>query len=134
MRLIEDSALDILNESEVVYGARAGVSRQKVADIMAITGFTLNEMGHYMHVAPRTLQRKLPNEKLSPDISEKVLLIQNLYIKGPKAMGTLAAFQDWMNTPSIALDGAKPKDFLDTYSGMEYIMQELGRIEHGFFA
>lgn len=129
-----NNTLDILNESEVVYAARAGINRQKVNEIMLITGFTLSEMGHYTHVAPRTLQRKDPIEKLPADISEKFLLIQNLYIKGSKVFGSLADFQDWMNTPNLIFDNSKPKDFLDTYSGLEFIKQELGRIEHGFFA
>jgi len=125
---------NILHENQVVYAARAGVSRQKVSDIMLLTGFTLNEMGKYVHIAPRTLQRKKPGEKLSTEISEKVILIQNLYIKGGKVMGSLLNFQEWMDTSNIAFENAKPKDFLDTYSGIEYLMQELGRIEHGFTA
>jgi putative toxin-antitoxin system antitoxin component (TIGR02293 family) len=126
--------LNILQESEVVYAARAGVNRKKVNDIILMTGFTLNEMGKYVHVAPRTLQRKNPDEKLPSDISERVLLIQNVYIKGSIVMGSLQVFQNWMNTNNTALNGAKPKDFLDTFSGIEFIMHELGRIEHGFFA
>lgn len=125
---------DILNESEIVYAARAGVKREKINEIMSITGFSLTEIGQYTHVAPRTLQRKDPNEKLPSDISEKVLLIQNLYIKGPKVLGTLTDFQQWMANSNLAFGNAKPKDFLDTYSGIDFIMHELGRIEHGFFA
>lgn len=129
-----NNQLNILNESEVVYAARAGINRQKVNEIMHFTGFTLSEMGQYAHVATRTLQRKNPGEKFPADISEKFLLIQNLYVRGSKVFGSLADFQDWMNTPNRIFDNSKPKDFLDTYSGLEYIMQELGRIEHGFFA
>jgi putative toxin-antitoxin system antitoxin component (TIGR02293 family) len=131
---MENDKPDILNESEVVYAARIGVTRKQVNDIIGITGFTLNEMGQYVHVAPRTLQRKKLNEKLPSDISEKVLLIQNLYLRGSIVLGSLPAFKQWMSLPNIALGGSMPKEFLDTFSGIEYIMQELGRIEHGFVA
>jgi putative toxin-antitoxin system antitoxin component (TIGR02293 family) len=131
---MENDKPDILSESEVVYAARAGVTRRNVNDMLTITGFTLNEMGQYVHVTPRTLQRKKLNEKLPSDISEKVLLIQNLYIRGSQVLGSLPAFKQWMSLPNIALEGNMPKEFLDTFSGIEYIMQELGRIEHGFVA
>lgn len=126
--------LNILNESEVLYAARAGVTRRKVTDLMDLAGFTLAEMGQYVHVAPRTLQRKNSNEKLPSDISERVLLIQNLYFKGSKVFGDINSFKHWMMQPNTALGEVSPKSFLDTFSGIELIMHELGRIEHGFVA
>ena len=131
---IKEENQNVLSESEVLYAARLGVTKKNVNDILTITGFTLNEMGQYVHVTPRTLQRKKLNERLPSDISEKVLLIQNLYVKGSLVMGGLQAFKQWMSIPNVALGGAMPKTFLDTFSGIEYIMQELGRIEHGFVA
>lgn len=126
--------LIILNESEVLYAARSGVTRRKVTDLMNLAGFTLAEMGQYVHVTPRTLQRKNSTEKLPTDISERVLLIQNLYYKGSKVFGHIDAFKQWMLQPNVALGEVAPKSFLDTFSGIELIMHELGRIEHGFIA
>lgn len=126
--------IEILNESEVVYAARNGVTKKKVNDILTLTGFTLNEMGQYVHITPRTLQRKKLNEKLPSDISERILLIQNLYIKGSKVFGNLSSFKQWMSVPNVALDGEMPKEYLDTFSGIEFLMHELGRLEHGFVA
>jgi putative toxin-antitoxin system antitoxin component (TIGR02293 family) len=126
--------MDILNETQVVYAARSGITRSKFNDVAELTGFSLNEIGKYVHVTPRTLQRKNVNEKLSSDISEKVLLIQNLYIKGGKVFGSMQAFREWMSITNVALGNCAPKEYLDTYSGIEYLMQELGRIEHGFVA
>jgi putative toxin-antitoxin system antitoxin component (TIGR02293 family) len=126
--------LDILQESEVLYAARVGVTRSKVYDVIEMAGITLTEMGRYVHMTARTLQRKDSKEKLPSDISEKVLLIQNLYIKGANVFGSIEGFREWMNMPNVALSNETPKSFLDTYTGIEYLMQELGRLEHGFVA
>ena len=126
--------LNVLNDSEIVHEARKGITRSKVIDIMSITELTINEMGQYIHVSPRTLQRKDYKEYLPSEISEKVLLIQNLYARGSKTFNSLDAFKDWMNTPNITMEGSKPKNLLDTYSGIEYLKHELGRLEHGFNA
>jgi putative toxin-antitoxin system antitoxin component (TIGR02293 family) len=126
--------LNIMSESEVLYASRAGITRQKVTDLMNLAGFTLAEMGQFMHIAPRTIQRKNSDEKLPSDISERVLLIQNLYHKGGKVFGDINAFKQWMLQPNLALGEVAPKTYLDTFSGIELLMHELGRIEHGLVA
>lgn len=125
---------NVLHESEVLYEARRGVERQKVDALLHATGLTLTEMGQYVHVNPRTLQRKSASERLPSDISERVLLIQNLYFTGGQVFGSLEAFRQWMMQPNMALGGVVPKSYLDTFTGIEFLMHELGRIEHGLVA
>ena len=134
IRQTVNSAINILNDSEIIFEARKGINRNRIIEVMSITGLTVEEMGQYIHITPRTLQRKDYKEMLPTDISEKVLLIQNLYARGSQVFGSLNTFKDWMNTPNITLEGAKPKDLMDTYSGIEYLKQELGRLEQGFNA
>ena len=43
-------------------------------------------------------------------------------------------FEIWLNTLNVALGGIKPKDVLDSAFGIEWLMDELGRIEHGVLA
>lgn len=130
----EGAIIHILCESEVLYQARRGVSRQKVEDVIDATGLSLSEMGQFVHVNPRTLQRKLPTDLLPPDISERVLLIQNLYFRGSGVFGSLEGFRQWMMQPNVALGGVAPKSYLDTFTGIEFLMHELGRLEHGLVA
>jgi uncharacterized protein (DUF2384 family) len=39
-----------------------------------------------------------------------------------------------MNSTVMALGNIKPKELLDTSLGIEILMNELGKIEHGIFA
>jgi uncharacterized protein (DUF2384 family) len=39
-----------------------------------------------------------------------------------------------MNSSVMALGNKKPKEFLDTSIGIDLLMNELGKIEHGIFA
>ncbi len=133
-RHIGNKNIILLNDSELIHEARKGITRSKVMDILELTELTILEMCQYIHVSPRTLQRKDYKEYLPSEISEKVLLIQNLYARGSKTFGSLESFSDWMNTPNITMEGQKPKDLLDTYSGIEYLKHELGRLEHGLIA
>ena len=66
--------------------------------------------------------------------SEKALEITQLYSRGEEVFGSLILFEKWMDTSTAALGNKKPKAFLDTSLGIEILMEELGRIEHGIFA
>jgi putative toxin-antitoxin system antitoxin component (TIGR02293 family) len=125
-------ALRILTELELVKSAREGITKKDVNNIIKITGLTQVEFGKYIDLTSRAIQRKSLNDKLSTSISEKALLISNLYGKGSQAFEGIDNFKEWMDTPNLALGNVKPKEYLDTFSGIEYLMEELGRIEHGF--
>ena len=125
-------ALRILTDLELVKSAREGITKEKINDIIKITGLTQGEFGKYINLTTRAIQRKSLNDKLSTSISEKALLIFNLYGKGSQLFEGLEEFKEWMDTTNIALGNVKPKEYLDTFSGIEYLTEELGRIEHGF--
>lgn len=125
-------ALRILTDLELVKSAREGITREKINDIIKMTGMTQEEFGRYINLTSRAIQRKRLNDKLSTSISEKALLIFNLYGKGSQLFGSIEEFKEWMDTPNLALGNVKPKEYLDTFSGIEYLTEELGRIEHGF--
>jgi putative toxin-antitoxin system antitoxin component (TIGR02293 family) len=55
-------------------------------------------------------------------------------VRGEEVFGEMNLFKEWMNRNLRALGNKKPKEFLDTSIGIHFIMDELGRIEHGVFA
>jgi putative toxin-antitoxin system antitoxin component (TIGR02293 family) len=125
-------ALRILTDLELVKSAREGITKEKVNDIIKMTGLTQVEFGRYIDLTTRAIQRKSLGDKLSKSISEKALLIYNLYGRGSLLFGGIEEFKEWMDTSNIALGNVKPKEYLDTFSGIEFLTEELGRIEHGF--
>jgi len=127
-------ALRILTDLELVKSAREGITKENVTEIIKMTGLTQDEFGRYIDLTSRAIQRKGLNDRLSKSISEKALLISNLYGKGSQLFGSIDNFKEWMDTSNIALGNVKPKEYLDTFSGIEYLTEELGRIEHGFMA
>lgn len=122
----------ILSELEVVKTARKGITKKTINDIIQMTGMTQAEFARYLNVTPRAIQRKDVNEHLSTNTSEKALIISNLYSRGSQVLSSLENFKLWMETPNVALGNVPPKEYLDTFSGIEYLMDELGRIENGF--
>lgn len=125
-------ALKLLSDIELVKTAREGITKETFNEIIRNTGLTQVEFAKYINLTTRAIQRKDIHEKLSINISEKALLISNLYSRGSQIFDGVDHFKEWMDTVNMALGMVKPKEYLDTYSGIEYLMEELGRIEQGF--
>lgn len=113
---------------------RNGMPKKALDTLLDKTGITTAEIAEIIHTSDRTLRRYTPQQKLNPDQTERVIQLAHLYSRGEEVFGTLDSFKEWMNSTVIALGNKKPKEFLDTSIGIDYLMEELGRIEHGIFA
>jgi putative toxin-antitoxin system antitoxin component (TIGR02293 family) len=113
---------------------KRGVTRQSINNLMDATGLSLSEMASYMHMTERTLRNYSADTRLGSEPSERALEIATLYEKGKEVFGNLAAFKEYMDSTIPALGYRKPKEYLDTSMGIAYLMDELGRIQHGVFS
>jgi putative toxin-antitoxin system antitoxin component (TIGR02293 family) len=122
------------NLADFITCIRAGVPKRAMDHLMEITGINATEMAGITRTSDRTLRRYSAKQRLNAEQSERVIELAKVYSRGEVVFGTLAAFREWMNSSVLALGNQKPKEFLDTSMGIEMLMEELGRIEHGIFA
>ena len=122
------------NVSDFIHCIREGVPKKALDNLLEVTGINATEMAAIIRTSDRTLRRYLPKQKLNPEQSERVIELAKVYSRGEEVFGTLDAFCEWMTSSVLALGNKKPKEFLDTSMGIEMLMEELGRIEHGIFA
>ncbi len=113
---------------------RGGLTRGSLDTLMNKTGLDIYELADILEVTDRTLRRYTSNEVLNKKLSERALEIAKLYSRGEEVFGDVLSFQRWMDTEVPALGHRKPKSFLDTSLGIQMLVDELGRIEHGVFA
>ena len=99
-----------------------------------VSDLTLKETAIILNISERTLQRYIPTDILSKDVSDRTLHLQRLYERGTDVFGSLNNFKSWMKTPVLIFNNQLPISFLDTIFGFELLEDELGRIEHGIFA
>lgn len=113
---------------------RGGITRGSLDTLMEKTGLTIYELADILEMTDRTLRRYESNEILNRRLSERALEIAQVYSRGEEVFGDPASFHQWMQTEVPALGHRIPKSFLDTSLGIQMLMDELGRIEHGVFA
>ncbi|NIG57076.1 antitoxin Xre/MbcA/ParS toxin-binding domain-containing protein [Chitinophaga sp. Cy-1792] len=113
---------------------RSGIIKQALLNLSRQISFSIAELAQVLHISERTLQRYADDAKLSPDTSERAIMLSALYQRGTEVFGDLENFKEWMRTPLPAFDYQAPITLLDTSFGFQLIQDELGRIEHGLFA
>lgn len=98
------------------------------------TGLSWQQLSAILHISVRTLQRYQPDQVLSAPLSERLLHLADVYAKGYEVFEDRTMFQRWMQEPIPALGYTVPLSLLPSLYGMDAIMEELGRIEHGILA
>jgi putative toxin-antitoxin system antitoxin component (TIGR02293 family) len=105
---------------------------KKIADK---TPFTQAEWASILHVSERTLQRYAKsNSYFAPINAERALQIANVLKRAKDVLGKIDNFYTWIKRKPQALEGELSFDSLTTADGINKILIQLGRIEHGLFA
>lgn len=127
------SALEI-SDKDFLTGARKGIQKSRLLSIARESGLTLKELSSYLRISTRSIQDKEPSQFIAPGPSERALYIAKLFKSGIELFGSKEKFHNWLNSNSVAMSGEKPVSYLDTFSGIQLVLDELNAIEYGFSA
>lgn len=94
----------------------------------------MEDSARVLGMSTRTLARKREVSRLDPQLSDRILQLEDLYTYGADVFGSKERFRLWISEPTQALGNRRPLDVLDTQAGVELIETLLGRIEHGVLA
>ncbi len=129
---------NIVNEPLTEYGliatARQGISKSGLVSLAHQAGLSVKELSEYLSITERTIQRLGGALRFKPDVSERILMIAQLYANGFELFEDEDKFRTWMSTSSIALGGITPISLMDTAFGINILNNELLKIAHGVTA
>ncbi len=99
------------------------------------TPFTQAEWSAMLHISERTLQRYAKNNSsFSPIHAERFVQINHVLTRGKKVFGNIEGFYHWLRTNPPMLEGDLSFSSLTTLEGIQKVLIQLGRIEHGILA
>ena len=97
--------------------------------------FTQAEWAAILHVSERTLQRYAKNDAVfAPINAERALQIEKVLKEGKITFGKVEMFYRWLKSGPYMLEGNLSFNSLTTYDGIEKVLIQLGRIQHGILA
>jgi putative toxin-antitoxin system antitoxin component (TIGR02293 family) len=123
-----------ISEKDFLIGARKGIQKSRLLSIAKESGLTLKELSSYLRISTRSIQEKEPSQLIAPGPSERALYIAKLFKLGFDIFGSRDKFHGWLNSENSVMGGEKPVSYLDTFSGIQLVMDELNAIEYGFSA
>ncbi len=124
----------IKTEMDLYNLSKQGIPKIALVKFIKNIGTSMRAMAKILHVTERTLQRKKDTDLLSENVSEHVIQIAEVYMRGNQVFNTNEDFVAWMETSNLALANKQPKNMLSSRYGVQLILDELGRIEHGVFS
>lgn len=99
------------------------------------TPFTQAEWAAMLHVSERTLQRYAKTNALfAPINAERALQIGRVLNRAKEVLGQIDNFYHWIKRRPYSLEGQLSFESLTTADGIQQVLNQLGRIEHGLFA
>ena len=127
-------------EPEVAYG----ISKQiKIKDITfndfkkiaEKTDFTQKEWSEILHISERTLQRYAKeNTVFGFSVADRILQVNKVFERGLEVFGSYAKFNLWLRGDPYMLEGRLSLLSLASIEGINNILTQIGRIEHGILA
>jgi len=136
----KDRDIPKLEEPEVLYGKLRVTSSlkdltyndfKKVADKVP---FTLSEWSDILHISERTLQRYAKdNHAFAPINAERFMLIENVLQQAKITFGNTDKFYAWIKREPYMLEGNLSMRSLTSFEGIQNVLTQLGRIQHGLF-
>lgn len=124
----------IQSKLELIELVRRGISKKTILKLTDLLGISLKDFAELLPVTERTIQRYSENRRFKREVSEHVILIAEVLIKGMEVFENKEGMNKWMKTPNRSISEMRPIDLLDTSFGIQLIMDVLGRLEHGVYS
>lgn len=132
---LESISLKMGNTSYAYLKAlKDGLPYRSVQSFINHSTLSKSQVSKLIHVSERTLQRNSPDRIMDINTSERLLQLTRLFLKGIDVFNDKEKFIMWTNRQNKSLAYTKPLELMETTLGMELVLDELIRIEHGVFS
>ncbi len=121
---------------DLIETIRQGLPKQALEQLAKALRVKVSDLEHILPVARRTLQRYEQQDVkcLPKELSDHMLQVAKVYARAVDVFEDEERALAWLQAPIVALGGRIPISLLDTSTGVDLVLTELGRIEYGVFA
>jgi putative toxin-antitoxin system antitoxin component (TIGR02293 family) len=125
---IDGEQQNIVSEPQVMYATSFN-------DMVKVADYDKDFAAGLLDLSYKTVSRYQKEKKtFSPLQSEYIIKTITLFHKGEEVFGTTESFKRWLDKPAFGLGNIIPRNIITTVSGINFVMEELNRIERGDLA
>jgi len=121
-----DSTIDFLGGQKILGKSKSlsvlaekGLPKQSLVFFLRKSRLDEKRVFRYLDVTKRTLDNYKPEERMRLYISDRLIHLAELYAKGKELFNGIDGFTEWLNLPSIDLEGEKPIDQIHSRKGID---------------
>ena len=114
--------------------AREGLTKVSIDSLTETLKISIDEIVALLPISRRTLERYEPTQKLSPELSDRLIQIAKVYSRTFEVFGDRDLALRWLKSPCKAFGDVIPLSYLNLASGITILMDELGRIDYGVYS
>lgn len=129
-----DTSIQVESNFDLVNLAHEGLTAASIQSLIKALELSIDELVELLPVSKRTLQRYEKNQKLSLDLSDRLIQIARVYSRILEVWSDRDLGLHWLKSPCKAFGDKIPLSYLNLHSGFEIVMDELGRIEYGVYS
>jgi putative toxin-antitoxin system antitoxin component (TIGR02293 family) len=113
---------------------KEGILKKDLENLKEVADLDYDQLAQALSVTRATLINKKKNEKFSQSLSEKIVVLADIYSYGYEVFEDEEKFNSWIFRPSRALGGKAPFDLMDNQYGREEVKNLIGRIAYGVYS
>jgi uncharacterized protein (DUF2384 family) len=122
-----------INDADVLLYLHEGkVNWEHVQMLKEGTRFKDEMLSDWLNVSVKTFRSyKKHEQEININIQEHVLLLLSLMRHGSAVFGSIAKFEEWLETEHFLFNGKAPVDYLKTITGIRFVEDRLTAMEYG---
>ena len=113
---------------------KEGISKEELENLKEQTGVDYGILAKILSVTKATLHNKKGRDRFDSAVSERILLLADIYSYGYTVFKDPEKFNRWMKTSNRALGNEMPLNLAETIYGMEEVKNLIGRIDYGVYS
>ena len=123
----------IQDQMDMVALIEQGLTKEAAMHLAKALSITNKRLAELLPISKRTLERYHAKKHLDRATSQQLISLARLTARGFEVFGDPDKFVAWMNAPCTALGERTPISLIATQVGIDMVLDELGRIEHGVY-
>jgi putative toxin-antitoxin system antitoxin component (TIGR02293 family) len=123
----------IQNQMDMVDLIEQGLTKEAAMHLAKALSITNKRLAELLPISKRTLERYHATKHLDRATSQQLISLARLTARGFEVFGDPHKFVEWMNAPCTAFGERAPISLIATQVGIDMVLDELGRIEHGIY-
>jgi putative toxin-antitoxin system antitoxin component (TIGR02293 family) len=121
------------NEMDMLNHLRTETKTEEYLNrIKSISRVNDKTISGWLNITEKTLRTyKQANTSVRDNIKEHILYLLRLMILGNGVFGSGEEFEKWLNTPNFIFNNDRPANFLNTITGIRFVIDRLTAMEFG---